>query len=73
MADIPRLNRIAVRRNIRDNFTRQERIDATGEFYNKNQDKYPDAARDFFKQHPEHKNETCQAQLTRARQRHLDV
>jgi len=39
--------------DIRETFTRQQRIDAVGEFYRNNQDQYPDAARDFFKQHPE--------------------
>ena len=37
---------------IRDNFTRQERLEATAEFYKNNLDKYPDSARDFFRQHP---------------------
>jgi len=37
---------------IRDNFTRQERLDAIAEFYKKFRDKYPDSASDFFKQHP---------------------
>jgi len=39
--------------DIADNFTRQERLEAMAEFYKKFRDKYPDAARDFFKQHPE--------------------
>ncbi|REJ90922.1 MAG: hypothetical protein DWQ35_15675 [Planctomycetota bacterium] len=37
---------------IRDNFSRQELLEATAEFYKNNIDKYPDAACDFFKQHP---------------------
>lgn len=37
---------------IRDNFTRQERLDALSEFYKNFGDRYPDAARDFFNQHP---------------------
>jgi hypothetical protein len=37
---------------IRDNFTDKERLDATAEFYKKYRSKYPEAARDFFKQHP---------------------
>jgi RHS repeat-associated protein len=39
--------------DIRDNFSRQQRIDALGEFYRQNQNAYPDAARDFFSQHPD--------------------
>ena len=37
---------------IRDNFTRQQRLEAMAEFYKKFRYKYPDSARDFFKQHP---------------------
>jgi len=37
---------------IRENFTREQRLDATAEFYRKNAEKYPDAAKDFFDQHP---------------------
>lgn len=37
---------------IRDNFTRQERLDALAEFYKQFRDNYPDSAVDFFKQHP---------------------
>lgn len=38
--------------DIRQNFTRAERLNADAEFYKKFGDKYPDVARDFFKQHP---------------------
>ncbi len=38
---------------IRENFPRSERLDALAEFYKRNRDKYSDAARDFFRQHPE--------------------
>lgn len=37
---------------IRQRFTRQERLRALAEFYTKYGNKYPKAARDFFKQHP---------------------
>ena len=37
---------------IRANFSRQERLKATADFYRQNQNKYPEAATDFFKQHP---------------------
>jgi RHS repeat-associated protein len=37
---------------IRGNFTRQERLEALRDFYRQNASKYPQAARDFFKQHP---------------------
>jgi hypothetical protein len=37
---------------IRDNFTREERLNALAEFYKTFRKKYPDAARDFFNQHP---------------------
>jgi hypothetical protein len=37
---------------IRRNFTRQERLNALAEFYKANLAKYPEAAADFFKQHP---------------------
>ncbi len=37
---------------IRQNFSRQERIDALRDFYNQNTNRYPGAARDFFNQHP---------------------
>jgi hypothetical protein len=40
------------RTTIRENFTRDERLNAEAEFYKKFGDKYPDVARDFFKQHP---------------------
>ena len=38
--------------DIQQDFTRQERLDAIAEFYKKFRATYPDAARDFFKQHP---------------------
>ncbi len=38
--------------DIQQNFTQQERLDAITEFYKKFRATYPDAARDFFKQHP---------------------
>jgi len=38
---------------IRRNFERGERLDALKRFYEGFQNKYPDAARDFFNQHPE--------------------
>lgn len=37
---------------IRQNFTRPERLDALRRFYNQNYNQFPDAARDFFQQHP---------------------
>ena len=37
---------------VRQNFSRQERLEALRDFYKQFGDKYPDAARDFFKQHP---------------------
>lgn len=37
---------------IRDNFSRDERVNALRDFYNQNSNRYPDAARDFFNQHP---------------------
>ena len=37
---------------IRENFTRQERLNALADFYKQFGDRYPDAARDFFNQHP---------------------
>lgn len=37
---------------IRQNFSRQERIDALRDFYNGPGAKYGDAARDFFEQNP---------------------
>jgi RHS repeat-associated protein len=37
---------------IRGNFTRAERLDALAGFYRQSRVKYPDAARDFFSQHP---------------------
>jgi len=37
---------------IQENFSPAERQAAMAEFYKKFGDKYPDAARDFFKQHP---------------------
>lgn len=37
---------------IRDNFNREQRLDALADFYKQFGGKYPDAARDFFKQHP---------------------
>ncbi|MBX3434361.1 MAG: hypothetical protein KF847_13645 [Pirellulales bacterium] len=39
-------------RDIRRNFSREERLAAEAEFYKKFRDKYPDATRDFFEQHP---------------------
>ncbi|WP_301280960.1 RHS repeat domain-containing protein, partial [Bacteroides thetaiotaomicron] len=38
---------------IQTNFTRQERLEALAEFYTINRAKYPDAAADFFAQHPQ--------------------
>jgi len=38
---------------IRQNFTRQERLGALRDFYNGSGAKYSDAAKDFFKQHPD--------------------
>ena len=38
---------------IRWTFRREERLKAMAEFYRVNKGKYPEAARDFFKQHPE--------------------
>ncbi|MFV0445925.1 MAG: hypothetical protein ACK5Q5_20290 [Planctomycetaceae bacterium] len=38
--------------DIRGNFTRQQRLDAMADFYKTFGNKYPDAARDFFNQHP---------------------
>jgi hypothetical protein len=38
--------------DIQRNFTRKQLLDAEAEFYKKYEHKYPDAARDFFKQHP---------------------
>jgi len=40
-------------RDIRRNFTPEQRREATAEFYKKFESKYPDAARDFFNQHPD--------------------
>ena len=37
---------------IRQNFSPQERLEALRDFYKQFGDKYPGAARDFFKQHP---------------------
>ncbi len=37
---------------IRGNFSRQERLEATADFYKQNYDKYTEAADDFFNQHP---------------------
>lgn len=37
---------------IRDNFTREELLEAMAEFYKRFQDKYPDSARAFFNLHP---------------------
>jgi RHS repeat-associated protein len=37
---------------IQTNFIRQQRLDALAEFYTVNKTKYPDAATDFFAQHP---------------------
>ena len=39
-------------RDIRNNFSRQERLEAEAEFYTLFADTYPDAAADFFAQHP---------------------
>jgi Pretoxin HINT domain len=38
--------------NIRETFTPQQRLDALAQFYRMYQRTYPDAARDFFRQHP---------------------
>jgi RHS repeat-associated protein len=38
--------------DIQNNFTPKQRQEAMAEFYKKYRDKYPDAARDFFNQHP---------------------
>ena len=38
---------------IRENFTDDQRRDAMADFYNQDKSKYPDAAKDFFDQHPE--------------------
>jgi hypothetical protein len=38
--------------DIAKNFSREEQLQAMAEFYKKFGNKYPDAARDFFKQHP---------------------
>ena len=38
--------------DIKQNFTRQQRLDALAEFYKEFSDKYPEAAHDFFIQHP---------------------
>jgi RHS repeat-associated protein len=38
--------------DIRQNFTRDERVDAMRDFYNQNESKYPQAAKDFHAQHP---------------------
>jgi hypothetical protein len=40
-------------RRIRRNFKPEERLNALADFYRQNADKYPEAARDFFKQHPD--------------------
>jgi hypothetical protein len=37
---------------IQENFSRDERLNALADFYRDNARKYPDAARDFFDQHP---------------------
>ena len=37
---------------IQDNFSRADRLDAMADFYQQNRGAYPDAARDFFNQHP---------------------
>jgi RHS repeat-associated protein len=37
---------------IQGTFTRQERLEALRDFYKAHADKYPEAAEDFFKQHP---------------------
>jgi hypothetical protein len=39
--------------DIRENFSRQERLDALADFYRQNREKYLEAARDFFDQHSE--------------------
>ncbi|WP_314942988.1 RHS repeat-associated core domain-containing protein [Porphyromonas endodontalis] len=46
-------------RIIRQNFTRQERLDALAEFYTKNKKKYPQASADFFAQHPQLQKTGC--------------
>jgi RHS repeat-associated protein len=38
---------------IRDNFSREQRLKATRDFYDRYKDKYPGAERDFSKQHPD--------------------
>jgi hypothetical protein len=38
---------------IQGNFSREERLEALAEFYSENEGKYPDAAADFFAQHPD--------------------
>jgi len=38
---------------IRENFTDDQRRDAMADFYNQDKSKYPDAAKDFFDQHPD--------------------
>ena len=38
---------------IRENFTLDQRRDAMADFHRQNESKYPDAAKDFFDQHPE--------------------
>ena len=37
---------------IRNNFARSERLNALADFYRQNANKNPEAALDFFKQHP---------------------
>jgi hypothetical protein len=39
-------------KKIQETFSRDERLNALRDFYNQNMNKYPDAARDFFNQHP---------------------
>lgn len=40
---------------IRENFTDDQRRDAMADFYKQSESKYPDAAKDFFDQHPDRK------------------
>ena len=46
---------------IRQNFTRQERLDVLAKFYLQNTDKYPEASADFFSQHPQLQKKGCKS------------
>ena len=46
---------------IRQNFTRQERLDVLAKFYLQNTDKYPEASADFFSQHPQLQKKSCKS------------